>query len=68
MEDLGELEVGFPDVEQFCLDLEGKYRTTVTGGLGEKGKGSPEWKIVRLCMELKMIDERKTKSKLESMR
>ena len=65
MVELRELEVGFPDVEQFCLDLEGKYRSTVTGGLREKGKGSPEWQIVRLCMNLKMIDERKTYSKLE---
>ena len=65
MVELRELEVGFPDVEQFCLDLEGKYRSTVTGGLREKGKGSPEWQIVRLCMNLKMIDERKTYSKLK---
>ena len=65
MVELGHIQVGFPDVEQFCLDLEGKYRSTVTGGLREKGKGSPEWQIVRLCMNLKMIDERKTHSKLE---
>ena len=34
----------------------------------ENGKGSPEWKIVRLCMDLKMIDERKIKSQLESLK
>ena len=28
MVELGHLQVGFPDVEQFCLDLEKKYRAT----------------------------------------
>ena len=37
MVELGELKVGFPDVEQFCLDLEKKYRATATGDLREKG-------------------------------
>ena len=66
MVELGHLEVGFPDVENFCLDLEGKYRSRVTGELREKGKKSPEWKIVKLCMGLKMIDERQVHSKLET--
>ena len=66
MVELGHLEVGFPDVENFCLDLEGKYRSRVTGELRDKGKKSPEWKIVKLCMNLKMIDERQVNSKLET--
>ena len=44
MVELGHLEVGFPDVENFCLDLEGKYRSRVTTELREKGKTSPKWK------------------------
>ena len=55
MVELGYLEVGFLDVENFCLDLEGKYRSRE---LRDKGKKSQEWKIVKLCMSLKMIDER----------
>ena len=66
MVELGHLELGFPDVENFCLDIESKYRATVMGELREKGKKSPEWGIVKLCMALKMIDERKVNSKLES--
>ena len=66
MVELGHLEVGFPDVENFCLDLESKYRATVTGELREKGKKSPEWKVVKLCMELKMLDERKVNARLET--
>ena len=62
--ELGHLEVGFPDVEQFCLELESKYRSTVTSDLRENGKKSPEWQIVKLCMNLKMIDERKLKGML----
>ena len=49
MVELGYMEVGFPDVENFCLDLEGKYRSKVIGGLRDNGKESPEWKIVKLC-------------------
>ena len=66
MVELGYMEVGFPDVENFCLELEGKYRSTVMGELRDKGRDSPEWKVVKLCMELKMIDERKVNSKLET--
>ena len=68
MVELGHLEVGFPDVENFCLDLEGKYRSRVTGELRDKGKKSQEWKIVKLCMSLKMIDERQVHSELETER
>ena len=68
MMELGYLEVGFPDVENFCLELESKYCTQVIGGLKDNGRDSPEWKVVKLCMELKMIDERKINSKLESER
>ena len=42
MVELGKLEVGFPDVEEFCLNLEGKYRSTATGELRDKGRGSPK--------------------------
>ena len=35
MVELGHLELGFPDVENFCLDIEGKYRATVMGELRE---------------------------------
>ena len=66
--ELGYLQVGFPDVEQFCLELESKYRSTVTGELRDKGSKSPEWQIVKLCMKLKMIDERKVNAGLESER
>ena len=65
---LGDLEVEFPDVENFCMELEGKYRATVTGNLREKGKDSPEWEVVRLCMKLKMIDERKLNAQLETQK
>ena len=37
MMELDDLEVGFPDVEQFCLELESKYKATVTGDLRERG-------------------------------
>ena len=33
MVELKELEVGFPDVEQFCLNLEEKEQSTVAGDL-----------------------------------
>ena len=67
MVQLGHLEVGFPDVENFCLELETKYRAKVDGELREKGTTSPEWKIVNVCMALKMIlDERRLNSKLET--
>ena len=66
MVELGYLEVGFPDIENFCLDLESKYRSTVQGELREKGKKCPEYRIVKLCMDLKMIDERKVNGKLKS--
>ena len=46
--------------------MEEKYRATVTGELREKGKKSPESKIVKLCMDLKMIDERKVNARLET--
>ena len=36
MVELGHIQVGFPDVEQFCLDLETKYRATASGELREK--------------------------------
>ena len=68
MVELGYMEVGFPDVENFCLELESKYRSQVQGELREKGKTCPEYKIVKLCMDLKMIDERKTNSQLETER
>jgi hypothetical protein len=42
MVELGYLEVGFPDVENFCLDLESKYRNTVQGDSREKRKKCPE--------------------------
>ena len=68
MVELIDLEVGFPDVEEFCLDLEAKHRSTVIGKLCEQGKSSPEWQIVRACMNLKMINEKMTNSSLESER
>ena len=68
MVQLGYLEVGFPDVENFCLELESKYRAKVDGELRERGTTRPECKIVKLCMALKMIDERKLNSELETER
>ena len=35
MMELGHLEVGFPDVENFCLELESKYHSKVLGDLRE---------------------------------
>ena len=37
------IKVGFPDVEEFCLELEGKYRSKASGSLNEMGDKSPEW-------------------------
>jgi hypothetical protein len=51
--ELIKIKVGFPDVEEFCLDLESKYRSTATGSLREKGESSPEWQIVKTCMTLR---------------
>ena len=42
MVELMDLQVGFQDVEQFCLELESKYRSTATGELKDKGVNSPE--------------------------
>ena len=64
MVELGELQVGFPDVEQFCLELESKYRATASGDLREKGAKSIEWQVVKACMQLKMIDEKKVSKEL----
>ena len=66
MVELGELKVGFPDVEQFCLDLESKYRATATGDLKERGEKSLEWQGVKACMKLKMVDETKVSRDLQS--
>ena len=66
--ELMKIKVGFPDVEEFCLELESKYRSTATGSLREKGESSPEWQIVKTCMVLKLIDERKNNSKLMTIR
>ena len=64
MMELGDLKVGFPDVEEFCLDLERKYRATATGDLRDRGEKSPEWQVVKVCMQLKMIDEKKVSNDL----
>ena len=64
MVELNDLRVGFPDVEQFCLELETKYRATATGDLREKGEKSPEWQVVKACMKLKMLDESKVNKEL----
>ena len=64
MVELGELKVGFPDVEEFCLELEEKYRATATGDLRDRGDKSPEWQVVKACMRLKMIDEHKVSGEL----
>ena len=45
MVELGYMEVGFPDVENFCLELESMYRTQVIVGLKDNGRDSPEWKV-----------------------
>ena len=68
MVELGELKVGFPDVEQFCLELEKKYRATAVGDLREKGSKSPEWQVVKVAMRLKMIDEKKVNDDLLTMK
>ena len=68
MMELVKIKVGFPDIEEFCLELESKYRSTATGSLKDKGDKSPEWQIVKVCMNLKLVDERKTNSELVSLR
>ena len=55
-------------MEEFCLDLESKYRSTATRSLSEMGGKSPEWKVVEICMNLKLIDERKSNSELMTQR
>ena len=50
------------------MELESKYCSRVQGELREKGIKSQEWKIVKLCMSLKMIDERQVHSELETER
>ena len=65
--ELIDLEVGFPDVKEFCLDLEARHRSTVLGKLREQGKNSPEWQIVRACVNLKMIDEKMINSRLDTL-
>ena len=67
MVELGHLQVGFPDVEEFCLELETKYRATASGELRVKGVKSPEWQVVKVAMKLKMIDEKKVSEELLSM-
>ena len=66
--ELLKIKVGFPDVEEFCLEVESKYRSTATGSLRERGENSPEWQIVKICMNLKLIDERKKNSELVTLR
>ena len=50
MVELLKYKVGFLDVEEFCLELERKYRATATGSLREKGNKNPEWLVVKTCM------------------
>ena len=64
MVELGEHKVGFPDVEQFCLDLERKYRATASGDLRAKGCKRPEWQVGKAAMKLKMIDEKRVYDEL----
>ena len=66
--ELLKIKVGFPDVEEFCLEIESKYRSTAIGSLKERGDKSPEWQIVKICMNLKLLDERKKNSELVTMR
>ena len=68
MVELGHIQVGFPDVEKFCLELESKYRATASGELRAKGSKSPEWQVVKVAMKLKMIDEKKVSEELLSKR
>ena len=42
MVELMDLRVGFPDVEEFCLELESKYRSTAVNNLRERGESSLE--------------------------
>ena len=35
--ELLKIKVGFPDVEEFCLEIESKYRSTAIESLKEKG-------------------------------
>ena len=68
MTELLKYKVGFPDIEEFCRNLESKYRSTAMGNLKDNGVNSPEWAVVKACMNLKIIDERKTNSSLVSRR
>ena len=68
MMELMDLKIGFPDVEEFCLELESRYKATATENLREKGESSLEWKVVKACMDLKVIDERKLNASLVSAR
>ena len=66
--ELQKLKVGFPDVEEFCLQIESKYRSVAVGSLQEQGEKSPEWQIVKICMDLKLKDERKKNAELVTER
>ena len=52
MVELGDMEVGFLDVEDFGMELEGKYRATVTGGSREKARDSRDWQKYQVRKEI----------------
>ena len=60
MVELGRCKVGLADVEEFSLDLGDKCRAEV------KSKSKVEWKVVRVAMESKLVDARRTDKKLKS--
>ena len=55
MTELGELNVGFADVEQFNLGLNSKFRSNHF----QQGKDNSEGKLIKVAMDRKMRDERK---------
>ena len=40
------------------------WNSSATGDLSDKGVKSPEWQVVRVCMRLKMIDEKRVSNEL----
>jgi hypothetical protein len=60
MVELGRCKVGLADVEEFSLDFGDICRAEV------RSKSKVEWKVVRVAMESKLVDARRTDKKLKS--
>ena len=64
MTELGKINVGFAEVEEFNLGLNCKFRSKAFKNNSEMNEG----KIIRVAMEIKMRDERKFNGETETER